>query len=82
MAVGQTPRTLPGAVTPVCGECGVFLCWDVSDADYAADREFWDEWVCAECNGGRPMSLRDWRAKKRTPPTPGPPGRCGGRGTP
>lgn len=52
---------MPGSQTPICNDCGVFLCWDVSDADADRDREFWDAWRCEECNGGQRMRLSEWR---------------------
>jgi len=65
MPVEVLPGTVAGGLTPVCGSCGVRLCWDISDEEYAEAREFWDAWVCRECNGGRSRSLAAWKAKNR-----------------
>jgi hypothetical protein len=56
--------TMPGAITPVCNDCMVALCWDISEEDYAAERPFWDSWVCRDCNGGEPMSRKKITAAK------------------
>lgn len=66
MGVGISVSTLPGGVTPMCNECGVALCWDVSDSEYEQEKDFWDAWRCEDCNGGRPMSLKAWRVKHDT----------------
>jgi hypothetical protein len=55
---------MPGAVTPVCNACGVWLCWDVCEEEAEQDRDFWDAWLCRDCNGGEPMSLKQWRAQR------------------
>jgi hypothetical protein len=64
MGVQVSPSTMPGAVTPTCNECGVALCWDVSNEEYVLDRAFWDAWICEQCNGGEPMTLMQWRRKR------------------
>ena len=64
MGVQVTGGTLPGGVTPVCNECGVALCWDISEGEYAEDRAFWDAWRCRECNGGTPMRRADFRKRR------------------
>jgi hypothetical protein len=60
MGVLSLQNTLPGAVTPVCNNCGITLCWDIPEEQYARERRFWDAWVCADCNGGKPLSRKDW----------------------
>lgn len=52
-----------GAVTPTCNQCGIALCWDISDEDYFEDKVFWDAWLCRECNGGKAMSLKDFKKR-------------------
>lgn len=63
MGVGLLVSTMPGAVTPMCNECGVALCWDVEESEYKQEKDFWDAWKCEVCNGGRPLSLKAWRVK-------------------
>ena len=53
---------MDGGVTPICNECGVALCWDISEEDYQQAKQFWDDWICQVCNGGTPLSLRSWKA--------------------
>ena len=36
--------------TPTCDRCGIALCWDISEYEYEEDQEFWDNWVCKNCN--------------------------------
>ncbi len=64
MGVIHTNSTMPGAVTPVCNVCGVFLCWDIAEHEYVHDQAFWDEWICQECHGGVPLSLKAWRRQQ------------------
>lgn len=61
MGVQVMASTMPGAVTPTCNECGIALCWDISEEEYEEARPFWDRWICETCNGGRRMSLRQWQ---------------------
>lgn len=49
------------AITPICGGCGVALCWDVSTHDYLKEKAFWDQWHCQDCNSGSPQSIKRWR---------------------
>lgn len=62
--------TMPGGVTPTCNECGVLLCWDISNAEYEEAKPFWDDWCCQDCNGGKAMSLHDWKAANANMPKP------------
>lgn len=45
--------TMPGGLTPICEDCGVCLCWDISEEEYLRNKAFWDAWCCEECNGAR-----------------------------
>jgi len=63
MGVQVFGGTLPGGVTPVCNDCGVALCWDISEGEYAQDRAFWDAWRCRGCNGGTPMRRAEFRKR-------------------
>ena len=45
----QTSHTFPEALTPICNECGVALCWDISVEDYDERPTFWDDWCCRDC---------------------------------
>jgi hypothetical protein len=51
MGVAQVSRTMPGGYTPICEECGIYLCWDISFEEYAENEAFLDAWVCEHCNG-------------------------------
>jgi len=44
------PSTLCGGISPICNSCGGVLGWDISNDEYLADKEFWDEWCCKECD--------------------------------
>ena len=52
MGISRHGSTPPDAVTPICSDCGVFLCWDIGEDEYEADRAFWDAWICESCNDG------------------------------
>ena len=60
MGVHKHGGTMPGAVTPICNDCGVSLCWDIGIDEYQQDKSFWDAWICQDCNGGMPRRRRDW----------------------
>jgi hypothetical protein len=53
---------MDGALTPICGSCGVSLCWDVEEKEAMANADFWDQWECKDCNSDC-MSLSQWRLK-------------------
>jgi len=61
MGVHKHKGTMDGSLTPICNDCGVSLCWDIGEPEYAADRSFWDAWVCRDCNGGVAMSRKRWQ---------------------
>lgn len=48
--------------TPICESCGVCLCWNISDIEANEDRDFWEQWRCEDCNGGKRMSLKEWKS--------------------
>lgn len=66
MAAEVLESTIPGGKTPMCNYCGVRLCWDISDKEYLKDKNFWDDWICAECNNGAPFYRRDYYDKRAT----------------
>lgn len=61
MGLTKTRSTIPGGYTPICNQCGISLCWDISEEEGDCARVFWDEWVCADCNGGVALSLNTWK---------------------
>lgn len=64
MAVEVYESTLLGGVTPTCNRCGQRLCWDISEEEYAGDRQFWDNWICKECNNGTEFNKRFYQSMK------------------
>ena len=56
MGVHVHGGTLDGGVTPICNDCGVSLCWDISEEEYEQSADFWDDWICQDCNGGERMT--------------------------
>ena len=62
MAVGKHGGTMPEAVTPICNDCNIFLCWDIGEDEYQQDKAFWDAWKCEHCNGS-PMSRKSFYAE-------------------
>jgi hypothetical protein len=63
MGVITTNSTMMGAVTPICNECGIVLCWDISLEDYATQKDFWDNWRCKLCDPDAPGSLKRWASQ-------------------
>jgi len=55
---------MEGALTPICERCGVSLCWDISEEEYEDAIQFWDDWICQDCNGGVRLSLKEWKQKR------------------
>lgn len=49
-----------GGYTPQCNHCGIRLCWDISEYEYEEDKDFWDDWICQECNDGTPMTRKQY----------------------
>lgn len=64
MGIGTHGGTMPGAVTPICNDCGTFLCWDLGEEEAEENSDFWAAWICQDCNGGERMSLKQWRAQR------------------
>lgn len=64
MGVDRHGGTPIGCVTPICDDCGVSLCWDLSDEEYSEAKGFWDEWTCRDCNDGESLSLKSWQARR------------------
>lgn len=60
MGVHTHGGTMPGALTPICNHCGVSLCWDISEEEYEDIWEFWDAWICQDCNDGVRMNKQDF----------------------
>lgn len=67
MGLHKHGGTMEGALTPICNDCGVSLCWDIEEGEALANEDFWNQWICQDCNGGKPMSLQDWIAQKAQP---------------
>lgn len=42
-------RHFSDGYTPICNDCGIALCWDISPEEYEEKPGFWDEWRCKEC---------------------------------
>lgn len=62
MGVQVGPQTLSGGKTLICNCCGSTVCWNISQQEYLEAKAFWDNWVCEDCNGGVPLSLKRWKA--------------------
>lgn len=60
MAVsGITPL---GGVIPICSDCGIRLCWELSEQEYEERKEYWDNWKCEVCDE---HYFADWRKNHR-----------------
>lgn len=66
MAVVINASTIPGGFTPACSNCGIALCWDISDEEYYEAKEFWDAWRCEYCDEDAPGSLKRWKQDHST----------------
>lgn len=59
MAVTIHGGTMPGGTTPMCNDCGVSLCWDISRTEYLEAKAFWDAWCCRDCSPDK-LSAHGW----------------------
>lgn len=66
MAVEILPSTIIGGYTPVCSECGIALCWDISEQEYEDEQEFWDAWKCSACNPEAEGSRKRWKKEQKS----------------
>lgn len=41
---------LADSFTPICNDCGVCLCYDISAQEYQDMQSFWDAWRCKDCD--------------------------------
>lgn len=51
--------------TPICGDCGIALCFDIDENEYDAMRAYWDNWKCETCNPHARGSWLKARIEKR-----------------
>jgi hypothetical protein len=49
MGITVVASTFPGGYTPICNQCGIHLCWDISEDEYQQRPVFWDNWECRDC---------------------------------
>jgi hypothetical protein len=52
----------PGCLKPICNDCGVALCWDVSIYEYEEAEKFWDNWRCKDCNPNYRGALKRFKS--------------------
>lgn len=45
----------------MCNNCGVALCWDISQEEYEEAAEFWDKWTCRDCNPNYKGAYERWK---------------------
>jgi hypothetical protein len=64
MAVTINASTLDGGYTPMCSNCGVALCWDISEQEYEDGKGFWDDWTCKDCNPDYKGAYQRWMARQ------------------
>lgn len=54
-----------GTVTPQCSCCGVCLCWDIDNNEYAIHQGFWDDWTCRDCNPNYEGAYKLYKGKNK-----------------
>ena len=64
MGVAVLKSTLDGGYTPICNNCGVTLCWDISSREYLEAEQFWDGWRCEECDPNVRGSLERYKNQR------------------
>lgn len=57
-----------GGYTPICNNCGVAICWDISPYEYGEARPFWDDYCCKDCNPNYKGALKRFMNKKSDTP--------------
>ena len=55
-----------GGMTPICNDCGICLCWDISEEEYQEEKAFWDVWKCQDCNPNYSGALKRFRLDEKT----------------
>jgi len=65
--MGVVPsKMFSGALTPVCNNCGISHCNDITQNEYEEMKNFWDNWECDVCNPNiRNHYLKGVREKKK-----------------
>jgi len=53
-----------GGRTPICSDCGISLCWDISEEEFQEDLDFWLAWKCRDCNPDYRGSLKRYQEAK------------------
>lgn len=64
MGVTILKSTPSDFLTPICNECGIHLCYDISIQEYNQDKNFWDDWRCDICNPHARGSYLEYRKNK------------------
>jgi hypothetical protein len=54
-----------GDFTPICNNCGVCLCWDISRYEYEQNMPFWDNWKCEDCDPNAKGSRKRYLAERK-----------------
>lgn len=58
-----------GGYTPICDQCGVSICWDISEFEYIENKAFWDKYCCKECNPNYKGALQRFIKEKEKKPS-------------
>ena len=70
MGITQIPGHMSDAVTPICNDCGVTLCYDISVQEYREHAVYWDAWRCDACYPEAPGSYLRYRQSLLTEGSP------------
>ena len=40
----------PDGWQPICNDCGICLCFSISQEEYKRTKDFWEQWRCVYCD--------------------------------
>lgn len=45
---------------PICNDCGIALCFSISEEEYKRTKGFWENWKCVYCDKHAIGSFARW----------------------
>jgi hypothetical protein len=45
---------------PICNDCGICLCFVITDQEYERTKDFWEQWCCSQCDSYAIGSFARW----------------------
>lgn len=55
----------PDGWQPICNDCGISLCFVITDVEYERTKDFWEQWRCIYCDPYAIGSFARWLNSKK-----------------